>query len=51
MNFCIDNGEMDQYMHKMMPKHVIALEIGSIAVGLSRLLGTTADSPLEYLYD
>ena len=36
-------------MHRMMPKHVLAPEIGSTTVGLARLLVTTVDTPLGYL--
>ena len=35
----------------MVPKHVIAPEIGRKTTGLARLLGTTADNLLEYLND
>ena len=47
MKFCIANGEIDQYMQRMLAKHVIAPEIGSTTAGLIRPLGTTPDSPLE----
>ena len=33
----------------MMPKYVTMLKIGSTIAKQSRSLGTTADSPLEYL--
>ena len=48
VKFCIANGKMAQYMHRMMPKHVIAPDIGSIITRLSILLGTMVQSPLEF---
>ena len=49
VKLCVANGEMAQYMHRMMLKHVIAPKIGSRMTGLSRPLGTTAYNPLKYL--
>ena len=46
VKFCIVNGEMAQYMQRILPKHVIAPEIGSTTAGLVRTLGSTADFPL-----
>ena len=47
VKLCVANVEMAQYVHRMMPKDMIAPEIGSIIAGLARQLETTADSPLE----
>ena len=33
VKFCIANGEIGQYMQRMMPKHVIAPDIGSTTEG------------------
>ena len=49
--FCVANGVMAQSVHRMTPKHVIALGIGSKTAALARPLGTIADSSLEYLND
>ena len=46
MKFCVANGEIAQYMQRMLPKHVIAAEIGSTKIGLANPLGTTADNYL-----
>ena len=51
MKFCVVNAEMAQSVQRMLPKHVIAAEIGSITAGLARPLEATADSPLEFLND
>ena len=51
VKFCVVNSEMAQYVQRVLPKHVIAPEIGSTTEGLARPLGTTADNPLEYLND
>ena len=45
MKFCVANGEMAHYMQRILPKHVIAVEIGSTTAGLKIPLGTIADSP------
>ena len=34
VKFCVANGEIAQYMQRMLPKHVIAPEIGSTTAGL-----------------
>ena len=53
VEFCVANGEMAQYVHRMMQKYVIAPEIGSKTAGLviplHYLMYNTSDSPLEYL--
>ena len=46
VEFCFENGEIAQYIQRMLPKHLIAAEIGSTTVEISRPLETTADSPL-----
>ena len=51
VKFCIVNGAIAQYVQRMLPKHVIAPEIGNTTAGLASPLGTTADSPLEFLND
>ena len=52
VKFCVVNAEMAQSMQRMLPKHVIAAEIGSTTAGLARPLGATADSsPLDFLND
>ena len=51
MKFSIANSEMAQYVHRVMPKHMIAPEVGSTTAGLARPLETTTDSSLEYLSD
>ena len=47
MKFCVANGEMAQYVHRIMPNYVIVQDIGSTAVELSNPLGTTVDSLLQ----
>ena len=47
MDFCVVNGEMAQYMQRMLPKHMIEPEIGVSTVGIARTLGTIVDIPLE----
>ena len=51
LDLYIINGEVAQYMQRMLPKHVIEPEIGSTTAGSIRPLGTTVDSPLEFLND
>ena len=51
INFCIANGEMAWYVQRMLLKHAIAPEIVSTIVGLTKPLGITADSPLQFLND
>ena len=51
VEFCVANGRIAQYIQRMLPKHVIELEIGSTTAGLTRILGTTAESSLEVLND
>ena len=51
VKFCVANGEIAQYVQRMLPKDMIAAEIGSTTEGLAGLLETSADSPLEFLID
>ena len=49
VKFCVVNTEIAHSMQRMLPKHVIAAEIGSTTAGLARLLGATANIPLGFL--
>ena len=53
VEFCVANGEMAQYVHRMTPKYVMAPEIGrktaGLVIPLDYLMYNTSESPLEYL--
>ena len=48
VKFYIANAEMAQSMQRMLPKHVIAVEIGSTTAGIARSLGAKEDSSLDF---
>ena len=48
VELCIANSEIAQCLQRMLPKHIIALEIDSTTAGLISPLETTADSPLDF---
>ena len=51
VKFYVVNIEMAQSVQRILPKHVIATEIGSKTAGLARPLEATAESTFEFFND
>lgn len=51
VKFCVSNAAMAAAVRRMLPSHVVECEVSTSATHNARVLGSKADSPLEYLHD
>ena len=51
VKFCVSSAAMAAAVRRMLPSHVVECEVSISATHNARVLGSKADSPLEYLHD